>query len=276
VALLPAVLASSPRQAPIVQTVDESTLREYAGVYQWSAGAYAYLQLWDEFSGFGKPRQLVAFDEAGDVRTLYPIDRDRFFAGPGMALSDSVESRVEFQRDRSGTVVSMVWQRDGAERRTARRVEIERHEDVRFPSTGTVRLAGTLISPATPGKHPAVVLVHGSGAENRDYMLPWSRFLVRRGMAVLGYDKRGVNESTGDWNTASFPDLANDVIAAFNYLKRRPDIDRAHIGLLGISQAGWIMPIAAVRAERHRVSRQHLGRRRFRPPRRRSIKRATR
>jgi pimeloyl-ACP methyl ester carboxylesterase len=68
-------------------------------------------------------------------------------------------------------------------------------------------------------------------------------------MAVLGYDKRGVGESTGDWNTASFDDLAGDVTAAFEYLKTRRDIDRTQIGLLGVSQAGWIMPLAAIRAQ---------------------------
>ena len=85
--------------------------------------------------------------------------------------------------------------------------------------------------------------------ENRDYILPFARFLIRRGIAVLGYDKRGVGGSTGDWNTASFEDLAGDVVAAFGYLKTRSDIDATQIGLLGVSQAGWIMPLAAVRAK---------------------------
>jgi pimeloyl-ACP methyl ester carboxylesterase len=116
-------------------------------------------------------------------------------------------------------------------------------------SNGDIRLAGTLISPAAGPRHPAVVLVHGSGAENRDTILPFARFLVRHGMAVLGYDKRGVGGSSGDWNTASFEDLAGDVVAAVEYLKTRTDIDRTQIGLLGISQAGWIMPLAAVRAK---------------------------
>jgi hypothetical protein len=67
-------------------------------------------------------------------------------------------------------------------------------------------------------------------------------------MAVLGFDKRGVRESTGDWNTATFDDLAGDVVAAFEYLRGRDDIDDRQIGLLGWSQAGWVMPLAAVRA----------------------------
>src|SRR5260370_5624877 len=204
--------------------------------------------MWDEFSGFGKPAQLVAFDESGEVRTLYPTDGDRFFAGPGAAVTTSIESRVEFQRDRTGKITSLTWRTNGAPARVGRRVEIEIREDVRF-SSGDIQLTGMVMGPHRAGKHPAIVLVHGSGAENREYMLPWARFLIRRGMVVLGYDKRGVGGSTGDWNTASFDDLAGDVVAAFEYLKTRSDIDPTQIGLLGWSQGGWIIPLAAVRAK---------------------------
>ena len=248
-AVLGTTIAFSRLQTPAVRDTDERTLREYAGVYRWGPDAFVYLQLWNEFTGFDKPSQLVSFDESGEVRTLYPIDRDQFFAGPGMADSASIESQIKFQRDRDGHIISLDWRRNGAAPRSARRVDIEKREDVRF-SNGAIQLAGTLISPlAGNPKHPALILVHGSGAENREYMLPWARFLIRRGVAILGYDKRGVGESTGDWNTASFDDLAGDVVAAFEYLKTRNDIDHAHIGLLGISQAGWIMPLAAVRAK---------------------------
>ena len=163
----------------------------------------------------------------------------------------------------------------GAAPRIARRVEIEKREDVRF-SNGDIQLAGTLIAPTTGAKHPAIILVHGSGAEDREYMLPFARFLVRHGIAVLGYDKRGVGGSTGDWNTASFDDLAGDVVAAFEYLKTRTDIDRAQIGLLGWSQAGWIMPLAAVRAKDIAFLDQRVRRRHTRLRRPRSIRRGTR
>ena len=242
-ALLGVVLARSALQTPAVRPVDVSVLREYVGVYQWNPNAFVYLQLWSEFTGAD---QLVAFDESAEIRTLYQTDQDRFFAGPGAALPTAVESRVEFQRDDTGAIVTLTWQREGGSPRVARRVEIEEREDVRF-SNGDIRLAGTLISPNKAAT--ALILVHGSGPENREFMLPFARFLIRRGIAVLGYDKRGVGESTGDWNTASFEDLAGDVVAAFDYLKTRHDIDSGQIGLLGVSQAGWIVPIAAVRAK---------------------------
>jgi pimeloyl-ACP methyl ester carboxylesterase len=229
-------------QVPPVQPVDEAVLREYAGVYRWKQDSFLYLQLWSEFAG---TNQLVAFDETGEVRTLFATDRDWFFAGPGAAVPTAVESEIEFQRSGAGSITSLVWRRSGVER-SAVRVDIENSEYVRF-ANGDVRLAGTLIRPTLGKKHPAIILVHGSGAADREYMLPFARFLIRRGIAVLGYDKRGVGGSTGDWRSASFDDLAGDVVAAFRYLKTRRHIDGSQIGLLGWSQAGWVMPLAAVR-----------------------------
>jgi pimeloyl-ACP methyl ester carboxylesterase len=244
-----ASMAAGPgdRQAPAVLTVDAAVLREYTGVFRWDDDkTFLYLQMWDEFSGFGKPAQLVAFEESGDVRAMYPTAADRFFTGPAAGVATSIESRIDFQPDKTSQPTILKWQRSGSPSRTARRVDTERSDSVRF-SNGDIRLAGTLIRPLNEAKHPAIILVHGSGAENREYVLPFAHFLVRHGVAVLGYDKRGVGQSTGDWNTASYAELAGDVAAAFEYLKTRPDVDAAHIGLLGVSQAGWIMQMAAAR-----------------------------
>jgi pimeloyl-ACP methyl ester carboxylesterase len=241
-----AVVLAAPctPQGPTIKAVGEEALREYPGVYQWGQDAFLYLQLWGELTG---TNQLVAFDESGEIRVLYPTGADQFFAGPGAAIAKTIESRIQFQRDGAGRITAVIWRRDDGPARVARRVEIERREDVRF-SNGAVRLAGTLISPSTHVKHPVIILVHASGAEDREYLLPFARFLIRHGIAVLGYDKRGVGGSTGDWRTASFDDLAGDVVAAFKYLKTRTDVDPTQIGLLGWSQAGWVMPLAAVRA----------------------------
>jgi uncharacterized protein len=243
-ALLATLIARS-FQSPAIRTVDEASLSEYAGTYQWDRNAFLYLQMWSELAG---TNQLVAFDENGELRTLYSTERDRFFAGPGAAVPTAVESRIEVQRDGQDKIASLTWSREGSPARTARRVDIERREEVRF-SNGNVQLVGTLITPATQGPYPAVILVHASGAEDREYLLPYARFLIRHGMAVLGYDKRGVGASTGDWNKASFDDLAGDVLVTFGYLKIRPDIQHGQIGMLGWSQAGWVMPLAATRAK---------------------------
>ena len=200
-ALIGAAIARSSLQAPAIRAVDEKALREYAGVYRWGPDSFVYLQLWHEFSGFGKPGQLVAsMNRARSACSIQPTAIGSSQV-PGAAVPSSVESRIEFQRDGAGRITSLTWTPDGGAARTAPRVELEKHEDVRFAS-GDVQLAGTLLAPSTAGKHPAIILVHGSGAENREFILPFARFLVRRGMAVLGYDKRGVGGSTGDWQTA--------------------------------------------------------------------------
>lgn len=231
------------QQAPSTVRLDETALRAFAGTYEWERDSFVYLQTWSELAG---TRQLVAIDEGGDIRTLYPTGADRFFVGPGAANPSSIESRVEFRRDATGAVASLIWTREGGAPRTARKAAIERTEDVGF-ANGEVRLAATLTLPVAAGRHPAIVLVHGSGAATREQVFPLARFLIRHGMAVLAYDKRGAGESTGDWNAASFDDLAGDAIAAVDYLKGRADIDPARIGLFGWSQAGWVMPLAAVR-----------------------------
>ncbi len=235
--------ATSTFQLTRLLFLDQSALRQYDGAYQFGPDHYIYLQMWNELSGTD---ELVAFHERGEVRTLYPTNRDAFFAGPGAALPVSVESRISFQRDTSGAITSLTWQRGAGAPRVARRVATEKSEHVRFRN-GDVQLAGRLVSPNKRGKHPAIILVHGSGPQNREATLPFARFLVRRGFAVLGYDKRGVGGSTGDWNKASYDDLAGDAAGAFRYLKTRGDIDPQRIGSLGISQAGLVMPLAAVR-----------------------------
>jgi len=120
--------------------------------------------------------------------------------------------------------------------------------DVTFKN-GDVELKGTLCLPRTPGRHGAVVLVHGSGPETR-----WgtNRYiadrLARAGTAALIYDKRGSGESKGDRRTASFEDLARDALAGADLLRQRADIDPARIGIHGHSQGGAIGPLAATLA----------------------------
>ena len=120
-------------------------------------------------------------------------------------------------------------------------------EEIRFRN-GEVELAGTLVLPRGTGPHPAVVFLHGSGAEGR-----WaSRFLAGRlardGVAALIWDKRGVGGSTGWWPEATFEDLAADAAAAIAFVRTRPEIDPARVGIHGHSQGGTIAPLVAARS----------------------------
>jgi hypothetical protein len=84
-AALTVALIARSSQSPAVHAVDAAILREYAGTYQWDRTAFLYLQIWPELT---ETNQLVAFDEAGELRVLYPAGSDRFFTGPGAAIPD--------------------------------------------------------------------------------------------------------------------------------------------------------------------------------------------
>src|SRR5208282_2185391 len=130
-----------------------------------------------------------------------------------------------------------------------------REEEVSFENSGAgIKLAGTLTIPPGKGPFPAVVLVAGSGAHDRDEALMGHRpflvlsdYLTRRGIAVLRYDKRGVGESGGTYGTATTADFADDAEAGLAYLETRAEVDRRKIGLIGHSEGGMIAPLLAAR-----------------------------
>jgi uncharacterized protein len=130
-------------------------------------------------------------------------------------------------------------------------------EEVKFDNTdANVTLAGTLSLPSKEGKFPVVVLITGSGPQNRNEELMGHKpFLVladhltKNGIAVLRYDDRGTYESTGDFSKANTLDLASDVKAAIKYLLTRKEIDKKKIGLIGHSEGGIIAPMVAAESK---------------------------
>lgn len=129
-------------------------------------------------------------------------------------------------------------------------------EDVYFvnKNAGNIKLAGTLTIPKDIKNPPVVILVAGSGTQNRnskafdhELFLILSDYLSRRGIAVLRYDKRGIGESQGDYKNATSYDFSLDTEAAIEFLKSRNDININKLGLIGHSEGGMIVPMVAAR-----------------------------
>ena len=119
------------------------------------------------------------------------------------------------------------------------------YQNVGFEHNGTM-LSGVLISPATADTPtPCVVFVHGAGDVPRDnygyYQTYWNLF-ARKGWCSFSWDKPGVGASDGNWKNQSLEDRASEVAAAVQFLRTLPEVSQSPIGLIGFSQAGWVMP----------------------------------
>lgn len=117
-------------------------------------------------------------------------------------------------------------------------------------TNGDVRLRYALDLPKTQGPFPVVVLGHGSGRITAARNAGYATRLLQHGIAVLRYDKRGVGKSDGEYSKAfaHLPVLADDMVAGVDFVREHARIDSARIGLMGVSQAGWVIPVAASRS----------------------------
>jgi dienelactone hydrolase len=121
-----------------------------------------------------------------------------------------------------------------------------------FFHNGDVKLSYRLTRPPGQGPFPAVVIGHGSGEMRKEMCRHLAIHFERHGFVTLCYDKRGVGDSTGAYSMVGvgnsddmFATLASDMVAGMRFLREQPDVDRRRVGLAGVSQAGWIIPIAA-------------------------------
>ncbi len=130
-------------------------------------------------------------------------------------------------------------------------------EEVTFknPEAGNT-LAGTITLPMRGEHFPIVVLLSGSGQQDRNEelcghkpFLVLADHLTRQGIGVLRYDDRGMGGSTGNFDNANAEDFATDAMAAVNYLKTRPELKFGQIGIIGHSEGGMIAPMIAAQSE---------------------------
>ncbi len=197
--------------------------------------------------------------KTGKVRTLYSSSADQMVAGPGMALPHPAEVYADWQRDARGNVTGMKWtQADSDATLVAQRVAPPTISEFEYDSFDGTRIRGSLFVPPNPGPHPAIVWVHGSGKAARDSAGSWPQYFSDLGFAVLAVDKRGVGKSDGVYHLPdgggrdNFPHMrrrAQDVAAAVKALAKREDVLANRIGLVGASQAGWVIPMTVDQAD---------------------------
>ncbi|MCA1625060.1 MAG: alpha/beta hydrolase [Acidobacteria bacterium] len=153
-------------------------------------------------------------------------------------------------------------------KRTAEATKVSRPQDPQKPypyneeevfyenKKDAVKLAGTLTFPRDNKPHPAVILITGSGSQDRNETVMGHRpflvladYLTRRGIVVLRVDDRGIGGSSAGLLTATSENFAHDVLAGIEYLKSRKEIDPKQIGLVGHSEGGMIAPMVASRSK---------------------------
>jgi pimeloyl-ACP methyl ester carboxylesterase len=218
-------------------------LARYVGAYRFRNGDYLVIDSFPDTAD----TLWVTDVKSGEARAVFPRSESQFTGGPALRVVSPTRQTLTF-RNNGGhggvhvTDLDLKGRQSGA---FATRMPI-RQEEVTFKN-GDVTLAGTLLLPAAKGKSPALVFTHGGGAQLRDIMWGLGYLYAARGFAVLAYDKRGVGKSTGNWREASFEDLADDAVAAARFLQSRTDVAPNQIGFWGLSQGGWIAPLAASR-----------------------------
>lgn len=229
------------REASLSQT----QIADLYGIYQVTPNRFIWVGKFIELG-----TQPFFFDsQTGRFGPLYSLSNNEFVSGQAI-LSPffPIEVKIKFERNNKDQIIGLAYSQDKSESVKAQKVALVR-ETLKFKNDA-VTLVGEVIAPsAKGGKHPAIVLVHGSNDEDRDYLKLWAEIFAAQGFAVLSYDKRGVRDSTGDWKTSNFEDLAKDVLAGVDLLKKRKNINAKKIGLWGVSQAGWIAPVAAARSK---------------------------
>jgi dienelactone hydrolase len=188
-------------------------------------------------SGFG-PRLGVRY-ESGEIRGLYLTRPGTYTVGAGVATRNPSVGTAVF---RAGDVV---WRGDRA-------VRVPVHQEEVLVRSGRVFLACTLSIPPGEGRRPALTFAHGAGASPRAFNLTHASYANHLGIVTLACDKRGIAQSGGDYpgefpSTPTVDQYARDVQAQARWLAAQPEVDPARVGVAGGSQAGWIMPLAAVR-----------------------------
>jgi len=271
-ALLSFLAFAAGQAATATSPVDSKTLTgDWYGALTVPGGVLHLKLTIKEETGGKMSAVLVSIDQGGTVIPVTTITATNDSLHLAIAaISGSFDGMVTGKADKAeirgnwaqgGMTLPLVFQRTGKPAEPKRPQTPAKpypydEESVSYKNeTAGVTLAATLTLPPGKGPFPAVVLITGSGSEDRDETLFAHRpflviadYLTRRGIAVLRADDRGVGGSTGDAMSTTTKDLAGDALAGVAYLKTRSEIDPKRMGLIGHSEGANIGSIAATQS----------------------------
>jgi fermentation-respiration switch protein FrsA (DUF1100 family) len=214
-------------------------------------------------------KRTATLDSPDQGAKSIPIDEVEFKDGKLRLGLPKLKATYEGKMKEDGSAFDGTWKQGPGEfpltlKRVEKATEVKRpqtpkkpfpyvEEEVTFENAKAgVKFSGALTLPAGKGPFPAVLLIAGSGAHDRDetlfghkVFLVLADHLTRKGIAVLRADDRGVGKSTGNKMQSTSAELAGDAVAAVAFLKGRPEINPKQIGLMGHSEGGIIGPLAA-------------------------------
>ena len=201
----------------------------------------AYARCAKDYHSSGIPMKLI-IDQQGRLRWV-----NNGYKGSPSALADEISFIIETLQKEKPSAPN-----NGAVSTTA---PYSSTPVFIYNADSSIRFAGTLTQPIKQKASKALVLVSGTGKQDRDGTMAGHKFfaviadsLSRQGMAVLRVDDRGTGETTGTYEDATTEDFANDALLAVSYLQNRPDTKKLPIGLLGHSEGGAAIAIAAARS----------------------------
>jgi pimeloyl-ACP methyl ester carboxylesterase len=230
----------------LIKKVPSAILSKYVGCYNIPdpANKGAFLPHLVSYSSSGHLRFVNLSD--GSTTMMLPISNDKFFFAGAVMTSAVPSSTLSFMPDDKGNTNKFSVSIPGLAEQFGAKLATYKVEEVKAFANDH-ELAATLLMPGGDKKHPVVIIVPGSQGMNRDDNTPYEEIntFISNGFGLLIYDKQGTGRSGGDWQKASYEQLAEDVLAFVKELKIRKDVDSSRIGAWGFSQGASIAPLAA-------------------------------
>lgn len=234
-------------------TANDEHLKKYVGEYLMSNGqrafvSYSSLNALDMVTTENNPSMALT----RDVKLLPQSDAEFFTARMAIAKPGALSEIVSFDLDSQQSVIGFRIKSSDKPEITATKLESSYVEEQVVIHNGLIQLGGTLLLPKGKSGLTAIHTLHGAGPKIRTNTLAMlrARLLVETlGVAILICDKRGTGHISGSEQQPTFTELASDAVAALKFLKSRPEIDPEKVGLMGVSQSGWVLPIAAQSGE---------------------------